>query len=51
MYSGEKAFKKMQNYRNPHFNYMGMRVNVAGVWGLFVINRRKQSIGFVRWRN
>ncbi|MGK0532432.1 MULTISPECIES: hypothetical protein [unclassified Bacillus (in: firmicutes)] len=26
MYSAEKAFKKMQNYRNLHFAYMGMRV-------------------------
>ena len=30
MYSAEKAFKKMQNHRNLHFAYMGMRVNVAG---------------------
>ncbi|WP_052767451.1 hypothetical protein [Bacillus wiedmannii] len=26
MYSAEQAFKKMQNYRNLHFAYMGMRV-------------------------
>ncbi|EJS67872.1 hypothetical protein ICW_03106 [Bacillus wiedmannii] len=36
MYSTEKAFKKMQNYRNLHFAYMGMRVNVAGMWGTIV---------------
>lgn len=38
MYSAEKAFKKMQNHRNLHFAYMGMRVNVAGKWGTIVGN-------------
>ncbi|WP_255446512.1 MFS transporter [Bacillus sp. JAS24-2] len=38
MYSTEQAFKKMQNFRNLHFAYMGMRVNVAGMWGTIVGN-------------
>ncbi|MCH4566068.1 MFS transporter [Bacillus sp. ES1-5] len=38
MYSTEQAFKKMQNFRNLHFVYMGMRVNVAGMWGTIVGN-------------
>ncbi|EOO16517.1 MULTISPECIES: hypothetical protein [Bacillus cereus group] len=38
MYSAEKAFKKMQNHGNPHFAYMGIRVNVAGKWGTIVGN-------------
>ncbi|HGH7180721.1 MFS transporter [Bacillus luti] len=38
MYSAEQAFKKMQNFRNLHFAYMGMRVNVAGMWGTIVGN-------------
>ncbi|MEI2312555.1 hypothetical protein V8V79_22040 [Bacillus nitratireducens] len=28
----------MQNHRNLHFAYMGMRVNVAGKWGAIVRN-------------
>ncbi|WP_257205744.1 MFS transporter [Bacillus cereus] len=38
MYSTEQAFKKMQNFRNLHFAYMGMRVNVADMWGTIVGN-------------
>ncbi|MBK5474215.1 Uncharacterized protein BWINRA5_02822 [Bacillus mycoides] len=38
MYNAEKAFKKVQNHRNLHFAYMGMRVNVAGKWGTIVGN-------------
>ncbi|UOX98396.1 MFS transporter [Bacillus cereus] len=38
MYSTEQVFKKMQNFRNLHFAYMGMRVNVAGMWGTIVGN-------------
>ncbi|WP_257145557.1 MULTISPECIES: MFS transporter [Bacillus cereus group] len=38
MYSTEQAFKKMQNFRNLYFAYMGMRVNVAGMWGTIVGN-------------
>ena len=38
MYSTEQEFKKMQNFRKLHFAYMGMRVNVAGMWGTIVGN-------------
>ncbi|PRT20019.1 hypothetical protein C6360_20375 [Bacillus wiedmannii] len=38
MYSAEKHFKKMQKIRKLDFAYMGMRVNVAGMWGTIVGN-------------
>ncbi|CAM4180171.1 MFS transporter [Bacillus wiedmannii] len=37
MYSAEKAFKKMQNYRSS-FCLHGYASNVAGMWGMIVGN-------------
>lgn len=37
-YGNEKSFEKMQKFRNLHFAYSGMRVNVAGMWGTIVGN-------------
>ncbi|WP_410982451.1 MFS transporter [Bacillus cereus] len=38
LYSKEKHFKKMQKFRKLDFAYMGMRVQVAGMWGMIVGN-------------
>ncbi|ABS22847.1 MULTISPECIES: hypothetical protein [Bacillus cereus group] len=38
LFSKEESFKKMQKFRKLHFAYMGMRVNVAGMWGTIVGN-------------